>query len=123
LLCRPVADADAAVARRQLIGELARSIGRAIVHDEEVRARQGALDRLGDRADAGGLVVGRQDDPDTLTRRGCLARLVRCLRAWRGLLPGHRRKSTGGVDAPSGDRAAQLTDTDIEPRFVLPSES
>jgi len=27
------------------------------------------------------------------------------------------------VDAPSGDRAAQLTDTDIEPRFVLPSES
>ena len=88
LLCRPVADADAAVARRQLIGELARSIGRAIVDDEEVRARQGAQDRLGDRADVGGLVVGRQDDPDTLTRRGCLARLVRCLRAWRGLLPG-----------------------------------
>ena len=69
LLDRAVADPDARVGRGQLVGELAGAVRRAVVDDEQRRAREGLEDGGGDRADVLGFLVRRQDDPDARSGR------------------------------------------------------
>jgi len=74
LLERPVKDVDARVARRELVGDPPGPVRRAVVGDQEVTVDPGALelgeDRLDQRRDVLGLVVGGDADPDRSPRRG-----------------------------------------------------
>ena len=63
LLGLPVENADARVGLGQLVGQAAGAVRRVVVDDEQRRARQGAEDRVGDRADVFGFVIGGEDDP------------------------------------------------------------
>ena len=63
LLGLAVEDADARVGLGQLVGQAAGAVRRVVVDDEQRRARQGAEDRFGDRADVLGFVIGGEDDP------------------------------------------------------------
>ena len=82
LLRRPMSDADAFVGRGQLVGDAAGPVRRTVVDHEQHGAGDRCEDRLGDRPDVVGLVVGRQDDP----RPGP-----------RGVLVGHGRQCSGAL--------------------------
>jgi hypothetical protein len=61
-LAGPVHDADLGVALGHLVGELARSVGRRVVHDQDVGVRRGGA-HLGHEAhEVRALVVGRRHD-------------------------------------------------------------
>ena len=70
LLVRPMPDPDPWVGGGQRVGQPSGAIGRLVVDDEQRRVRQRREDGGRDRLDVLGLVVGRQDDPDALARRG-----------------------------------------------------
>ena len=57
-------DRDAGVVAGQLVGQIAGSVGRAVVDDEDIGLRHRREDRLDDRADVLALVVGRNEHPD-----------------------------------------------------------
>ena len=77
-----MSDADAFVGRGQLVGDAAGPVRRTVVDHEQHGAGDRCEDRLGDRPDVVGLVVGRQDDP----RPGP-----------RGVLVGHGRQCSGAL--------------------------
>ncbi len=75
LLRLAVANADARIGGRELIGDLAGAVGRAVVDDEKRRRGQHVEHGGRDRSDVLGLVVGRDDDPDG-RREGAHGRAV-----------------------------------------------
>ena len=63
LLGLSVPHADPGVGLGQLVGQAAGAVRRVVVDHEQRRAWQGAEDRVRDRADVFGFVIGREDDP------------------------------------------------------------